>query len=421
MGIYSEIANVFKGIDLAIKTKVCVPMVEQNEAERRKLEKNFIPFPMKVYLKFHPNHDYSKDETVPLPKVLYNMCYVQKFTVKQNLLIADIILKYIKAGQPLDTAFRELQRLRDMGSYKRKIFRDVQQLMLESGMRPDDALNEVANGLIEKGLLKALTVGFNANRLEQTLTNYISDTKYRLKNATRVKKALAYPGMCGVLIIGMCIGAKFMVIPQMADAFGGMDKLPPSFNTVIGVADVFLNPLKLIWLVFAFILAKFIYEKSEAIKLFVHTTMLQIPVIGTYVITKDVCMFFRHLYSELDSGIPLLVSHEDACKSLDNLAIKHIFESCREDLEKGTGIGHALNEITYIGEDIRTMLAVSEKTGDLNSALQDCIVMLQEQYEAVTDTFVESIPMISMLCAGVAIMTIFMPVMFSLYNIDDYI
>lgn len=396
-------------------------LILNNEANRKVALDNYKPLLFKIYLKFKPEHSDSLDMTVPLPDRLYNLIYVRKFKPSENILIAEILEKYIKSGSNLELALLEITKMKQLGPHKQKLFNEMLDSLKTAGVSPAEAMEEHAKGLIDDRLIRALDIGHKSNRTQELLLNYIEDTRYEMENNGKIKKALIYPGIIGVLIAGMCIAGKLMLLPEFMPVAleGEVAVIPAQFRPMVTVADLFLKPYRLLVLLAFLKTIQIIVKKSQTLTALSHFAVVQVPVINDYLITKDVCGLFIHLHSEIDAGIPTLEAHEDACKSLQNSVLKDVFTSKTEAMIEGTALSDAYNEITYLDEDIKTLLRISEKNGSLPEALTTCTGILKERYQAVTDMVISLMPTISMLVAGLAVFILFIPIFLGMYEIES--
>lgn len=391
-----------------------------NEESRRKAEENYRPFLYKVYRHFNKDIEESEDQTVPFPKKIYDIVYVRSFTMEENVLIAEIIEKYVKSNTNLDLAFTEIRNMRQLGPFKRKLFASMQDNQKTTGTTPAEAIKEVAGELIDPKLVKALEIGHKSNRMQDMLNNYIGDARYAMANQNKMKKALMYPITVLTLISAICVAGKFLLLPAFMPASfdGEVVAIPSQFKSMVTVADLFLKPYRLAVLVVIGKAIQIAFKKSVSLKAIQHFALLQLPVISNYLVTKDICGFFIHLHSEIDAAIPTQEAHIDSCKSLENSVLRDVFEDKTDLMSEGVSISEAYSSITYLDEDVKILLKISEENGSLPEALATCTAILKDKYQSITETVIEMMPTLSMLVAGTAIFILFIPILLGMYEIE---
>ena len=413
----------WKEIDDKLFEKYMVKSVLESEEKRVEAYNKWLPLPIKIYSKLNSSYEIDEhDLTVPLPDWLYHICYVKQFSQRECRIIAETFHKYAKSNTELTKALEELHRFRGFSPYKRKLFYIVINIMVSEGAPIYTALDTVMGDLVDSKLIFSLEVGLISNRLERSLHDYIEDLDYDMANNSKVKRVLAYPTIIAIMIVVMCVAAKLYLIPELFEPLGLTgDKLPSELNGMMYVADLILKPYKLIKFIIAYIAFRFVYKNSQTFSTALDFVILSIPVVGDYLITKDICFFFRNLYSYVDAGKPTIDAHIHACETLKIATLKIIFTSKTKNITEGTSLSESYKEVTFLKEDLRIILGVAEKNGALEEALQTCTNMLKSSYQEVTDNLVEKIPSYSTLGAGAAIMILFMPLMGILYSLDKYI
>lgn len=423
MGILSTFMDKFREIDDKIFKKNMIPMIKNNEAQRVKAYNEWLPFLVKVWKKFNPDYEINqRNLTVPLPEVLYHAAYVKTFKIGETMVVAETLSKYAKSNTDFSIALEELLNYRGLSPYKRKLFADIMDDMADTGAPIYDAMRTHLAGLIDDKLIRSIEVGLNSNKLWESLESYIEDLRYDMKNGARIKKALGYPMMIGVVILGISVAGKVVLIPQLFGPLGiEGDALPAELDALIFVANLVLKPWTMLEYFFYIMVVMFGYKNSKTVASTFDVILLKVPIVGEYLITKDICFFFRHLYSYVDSGAATVDAHTKACEALSIHTLRVIFESKTVDIVGGKSLSGAYLDVTFLKEDLKMILSVSEKNGDLSEALFNGTNMLKDEYQKITDNLVEQIPNFSTLAAGGAVMAIFMPVLGVVYNLDKYL
>lgn len=395
------------------------------DAERQRAEAyaNWLPLPVKIWKKLNPDYEINPHNlTVPLPDFLYHAMYVKSFKATELRVVAETFQKYTASNAEITLSLTELHNYRGFSPFKRKLFYDASQLMASEGLPLNEALSTVCKGLMDEKLILSIKIGMESNTLSESIASYLEDLEFDMKNNSRIKKALAYPIMIVIMILAICVAGKLMFLPQLFEPMGiDMDNLPSETGPMITVANIVLNPISLIEIFVGFKVITFLYRNSVSLATIVDIILLRIPVVGEYVIAKNVCFFFRNLHSYVNAGNTTIDAHIKACETLGLPTLRIIFESKKKGILEGETLSEAYNNITFIKEDIKMILGVAEKNGALSEALYTCTEMLKTSYQETTDNLVSKIPTYSTLASGVAIAVLLLPLLSILYNLDKFI
>lgn len=423
MEIIDNLKAKLKKLDDTICEKYMYKTVLDSEKARLKAYKEWKPMLVKIWLLFSKKYEFNPhDLTVPLHEILYHLVYVKKFSVTELVVIAETFQKYAKSNAEITMALGELHEYRGLSPYKRKLFHTATKLMSADGLQLDEALNSCMGDIIDEKLILSIRIGMESNHLEESLTMYLEDLDFDIKNNSRIKKALAYPAIIIIMIVGICVAGKLMFLPSLFEPLGiSMDALPSETKPMMFVANLVLNPIELIKLIIFYIVLSNLYKNSLTVALIVDIILLKIPVVGDYLITKDICFFFRNLHSYVNAGSTTIEAHIKACDTLALPTLRIIFESKKKEITEGATLSQSYMDITYLKEDIKMILSVAEKNGALSEALETSTAMLKLAYQTTTDRLVDKIPTFSTLGSGIAICVLLMPLLTILYNLDAYI
>lgn len=431
MGFIEELLGKLKEVDDNVYQNQMRKEVQKSETVKLNAYRSWLPLPLKVYMHFNPDYEVNPQDLTLHPEgheedtangflvALYNIYYVKKFSIKENLLIAQTFEKYAKSNSNLNLALAELGNYRGFNEYQRKSFYDVEESMAMHGHPIYEAMEIKMSSLLDERLINTLRVGLDSHKLEESLQIYVDDIMYDMRNNARIKKAMAYPLLILAMILIMCIGAKLFLVPQL---FGALNiPVPAEVNPVIAVADIILYPMNLIEILLYLYIFKWFYTKSKTVATFVEMVLLRIPILGNYLITKDICTFFRYMFNYVDSGKKTYDAHMESCKVLKLHTLQIIFEDKGEEITGGLQVSQIYNDITFIKEDVKMILKVSEGNGALSEALFTISGLMKAEYQDTVDKIVEQIQPLSTVAAALAIGVLFLPVLGVMYNLDKLI
>ena len=397
------------------------PTILKNEEKRKLASEKWMPVPLRIYKFFFRDYEVPDfDQTVPLPTPLYNFFYHKTLKPKQLLTIANVLLNYAKSSSDISIALQELRIYKGLGAYHRKLMHETSELINRDGTELYNAFNQTFGKLMDSNLINSLETGDRTNRTKEMLTSYIDDLDYDIKNASQIKKALAYPVLVLVLIGAMCLGVKFVLYDAM---FGDaeLEVIPSGFRPALAVANVLTNPLQILkWLVILYVL-KQLPKYSRSIKCAIEVFTLRMPGLGSFLVTKDLCYFFRNLYNYVDRGATNLDAHSDSLKAIKLETLRIVFEEKTQLLIQGNTFTDTYKDISYLPDSIKIELSSSERSGSVADTLYRLQMALRASYQEATDSLIASLPTYSILIAGVALMVLILPAYGVLMNFDKYL
>ena len=152
-----------------------------------------------------------------------------------------------------------------------------------------------------------------------------------------VKKAVIYPIVLILVLIGVIFAMMTFVIPSFMGMFEGLDAEMPAITMVIvHISDFFV---KFWWLMLIIAAAAFIgfkaFSNSPGGKDFIDKLVLRIPVLGPIQMKKACAKLGRTLTTLLGAGVPMIDALDITAKSMDNNCYKKAMKEAKEQVARG--------------------------------------------------------------------------------------
>ncbi|HET6463526.1 MAG TPA: type II secretion system F family protein [Candidatus Krumholzibacteria bacterium] len=221
----------------------------------------------------------------------------------------------------------------------------------------------------------------------------------------KVKSALTYPAVVGVVALGATIFMLMFIIPTFAKMFtdfGG--ELPLPTRIVIGISD-FLRHFW--WALGAGVTGAIIafqrYYKTEGGRLTCDKLMLKVPVLGTVVRKGSVARFTRTLGTLISSGVPILQGLEITARTAGNKVVENAVMATRESISQGNTISEPLKECGVFPPMVTSMIAVGEQTGALDEMLDKIASFYDSEVDTAVDALTAIIEPVMIVVMGVVV------------------
>jgi type IV pilus assembly protein PilC len=259
--------------------------------------------------------------------------------------------------------------------------------------------------------------GFLDAVLLQIAENYESEVKLRSK----IKSAMTYPVVVGVIaLIAMTVMLTF-VVPSFAKIFGSLgSKLPAPTQVLVDLSHAmkYMLPLGIIGSIAFAIVWKRIKDR-ENVRRVVDPWKLKVPVFGMLFQKVAIARFARNLGTMIRSGVPILQALDIVADTTGNWTITAAVRDVQESVRQGESLTQPLSQHDVFPSMVVQMMAVGEDTGALDQMLAKIAEFYDQEVEATTEALTALIEpiMIAVLggLVGAMIVCLYLPI-FDVYN-----
>lgn len=260
-----------------------------------------------------------------------------------------------------------------------------------------------------------VAAGEASGMLEAVLDRLADFMESQAKLKGKVTAALAYPIL--MMFIGIVMVSVLMVavVPKVVSIFDNLgQELPWYTQLLILVSNMFSH----FWWLMLILVGTGVYffrrwKKTPAGRLKWDTFLLRVPIFGRLNLLVAVARFSRTLATLLASGVQLLTAMNIVKNVLDNALLENVVSTAIGSIREGESIAEPLKRSGEFPPMVTHMIAVGEKTGQLEQMLEN----VSRAYEADVETKVVALtsllePMMIMILGGVVgfiAMAILMP------------
>lgn len=189
----------------------------------------------------------------------------------------------------------------------------------------------------------------------------------------KVTTAMFYPAAMALVGIGVVTLLMVKVVPGIAEMFAGQGaQLPLTTRSLIAVSAVISGYW---WLLIILAIAAIQgFRKWRATTVGRELTdrmILKLPVIGGLARKIAVARLARTLATMLASGVQLLQALDIVRSLLGNVVLEKVLTQARDDIREGAGIAAALKRSGEFPPLVTHMIAVGERSGQLEQMLTD--------------------------------------------------
>ena len=268
-----------------------------------------------------------------------------------------------------------------------------------------------------------VSAGEASGTLEEVLGRLADFLDEQTRLQSKVRGALAYPVVMAVVVVVILFLMMSVVVPKVTSIFENFNQALPWYTSVlIWVSDIFSN----YWWLLAALTGGAIYlfrrwkatdEGRKKWDLFV----IEVPLFGPLMIMVAVARFSRTLATLLASGVPVLAAMDITRNVLGNTELMRIVENARDSVREGEGIAKPLRQAGRFPPIMTHMIAVGERTGQLEEMLMHVADAYDQQIEVRVGAMTSILEPVLIVVMGVVVGGIAFAILMPLLQLNEMI
>jgi len=265
--------------------------------------------------------------------------------------------------------------------------------------------------------INMVKVGETGGVLADVLDRVASYMEKTLKLRRKVQAAMVYPAVVVSLALIITIFLLWKVVPTFASIYDSLDaELPALTQTLINVSNFVKSGIGFI--IGGVIVLVFLFQRwyrTEKGRVIIDRAVLKIPIFGELARKVAISRFSRTLSTLLQSGVPILESLEIVGKTCGNRIVEMVVQNVKESVREGESIATPLTKSGVFPPMVTRMIAVGEKSGQMEKMLNKISEFYDEQIDAVVSSLTSIIePLIIAflgLVVGFIVISLFLPIL----------
>lgn len=324
----------------------------------------------------------------------------------------------VKAGMPLVKSLQTVTSQTESKLLKEalvKVLEDVERGNTLSGAmkKQEEVFPPLMTSLI--------TVGEAGGFLDRSLEAVARTFKSELELKARVKSAMTYPVIVGIVAVVAVIGMLVFVVPTFEEMFSGLgSELPGPTQFLVDLSH------NMFWIlpIFGVIVGGFfiwfrVNKNKEFVRKRIDPFKLRMPVFGNLNKKVSITRFARNLAMMLSAGVPLMSALELVGDSANNWVIETALSETRTAMANGKAFSNVLATHEVFPPIVAQMIMVGEESGALDSMLNSIGDFYDDEVKELTDSLASAIEPVMIVglggLIGGMIVALYMP-MFSMFS-----
>jgi len=266
-----------------------------------------------------------------------------------------------------------------------------------------------------------IRAGESSGSLNIVMNRLADFTEHQFALGSKVRGAMTYPVIM-LIFAFLVIGVLFVVvIPKITTIFEDAKiALPIQTRLLIGISEFVAGYWFLILPMIGFIIYGFKrWKNTKTGRMRWDRFKLHVPLFGELNIMIAVSRFSRTLGTMLSSGVPLLTAMDIVKNILGNVILVDIIEKAREEVREGESIAVPLRNSKEFPPIVTHMIAIGEKSGELEEMLEHISRTYDVQVESKLNTLTALLEPAMIIFMGIVVVFIVMSVLMPIMQINQ--
>lgn len=344
----------------------------------------------------------------------------ERITPQDLALMTRQLATLVGAGLPLVECLGALVEQVDNAKQK-KILSQVRERVVEGGTLADamKAHPTVFNDLF----VNMVRAGEASGALDLVLIRLAEYTERSAALRAKVRSALTYPVFMGLASGAILFFLLSYVVPKVTRIFEETHAELPAMTIILLAISGFLQNywyliLGLLLIVFVFVRVS---TRTPAGRLRFDRLTLRIPYFGKVLKKVALARFARTLSTLLLGGIPLLQALDIVKHVVSNMVLSNAIEDGRNSIREGHSVADPLRKSGLFPPLLVHMIAVGEKSGELESMLARAADAYDGEVEASVSALSSIMEPMLVIFMGGVVLFIVMAILLPIFELNQLV
>lgn len=356
-------------------------------------------------------HLLSFEEIVP------ERASVSKLKTKDLIIFTRQLSIMLQSGITVIKAMSIIEEKADSKKIK-KVYADIYEHMqkgnsLSSSMRVQRCFPDMLVSMVEAGEA--------SGALEDNLAKMADHFENENKLNNKVKGAMTYPIVLGIVAIAVVLFLITSVLPTFVDMYEGQP-LPWPTQFLMNLSAFISNNFVILIVIVAFIVTSIpLIVNIPAVRYKIDTWKLTMPIFGKLnrtIYSARCARTFASLYS---SGLDMIELLRMCAKVLNNVVITESFNTVIQKVSRGELVSVSIEQTKLFDPMFTSMIFIGEESGSIDSILVKAADYFDEESETATQRMVSLIEPIMMVIMAIMIGFIVVSMLLPMFGMMELI
>ncbi|MCK5085622.1 type II secretion system F family protein [Candidatus Parcubacteria bacterium] len=336
---------------------------------------------------------------------------------QEKIILTKHLSTMIKSGLSLKEGIETI-----LNDTKKKAFKKVlteAKFDLEKGQPLSVTFKKYPN-FFSNIFIALIKAGESSGTLEKSLDYLGIQLKKDYKLKQKIKGAMAYPFVLIAASIAVIFIMMVFVVPKLTKVFAQSDlELPWTTQLIIKISDFISGNIYLIICFFiATSLSLLYFRKKKKVQNIISEIIFKIPFVSELYIKIILVRFIRTFGILLSSGINILKALDISAETVGYNKYHKAIKELGKEISHGVSISNSMRKrrdlFPYM---LINMVSVGEKTGNLDSILNELATFYEEEVDNSIKNLVSLIEPLLLLVMGLIVAAIAFSVIMPIYQL----
>ncbi|HHN64286.1 MAG TPA: type II secretion system F family protein [Nitrospirae bacterium] len=323
----------------------------------------------------------------------------------------------LKCGLPLTRAIDVVTTQsgnRRLTSILKEIKKDITE-----GTRFSEALGR-HSGYFPDVYVNMVRIAEATGGLADLLLNIAGYEEQKKEQESKLKSALTYPMIVGLIGSGIVGFLLIYVVPKMLRIFTSVKiELPLSTRMLIAMGGFFRSYglLLILLLVIVYLLFRRYYFHKEGFKKRIDSLLIRLELYRKAAIAR----LTEILAFQLQEGIPLVLALKATKGTIKNSILHSEIDRLTAEVEKGKSLSEAIRRSVIFDDMFKAAIITGESTGELTGFLKKISHYMQKDVERVTRRALSLAEPVMILILGLIVGFIVLSIMLPIFDLNQLV
>ncbi len=343
--------------------------------------------------------------------------FKNRVKAKDRILFARQLSTLINAGLPLVQSLRSV--LDQTQSKPLKVVISHVIADIEAGSTFSDALARHPK-VFNQIFVNLVAAGETSGTLDKALERIAFQQEKDAEIMSKVRGAMAYPGIV-LLVMGGVMGFMVVsVLPQVKNIYEGMAgaSLPITTRMLLAVSDFVINfwwLVIIITVVLGFVTTK--WARTGPGKEVIDKAKMRAWPIGELFMKLYMARFARTAATLVASGVPLLQVLDIVARSINNVHVERSINKAMDKVRGGKSLSFALENDPNFLELVPKMLKIGEESGQIEQMLEKIADYYEKEVDQQIKTISTIIEPVMMIALGIVAFIMVAAILLPIYGL----
>lgn len=258
-------------------------------------------------------------------------------------------------------------------------------------------------GVFPEMFVSLVAAGEASGTLDAMFTRLSDHYANANKTANKIKSAMVYPVILGVLLLGVMIFLFTGIVPMFVEMMDPSD-LSAISKALIAVSNSLINYWYIyIIVIVGIIVVSKILNKTPSTKLKIDEFKLKIPKAGKLIGKMYTASFARNMANLYGAGLQMVECIEKSVAVINNTYVHERFKEVVNDIKLGEPMSKAIEKTGVFEGMFTSIIFVGEESGALDTILEKTADFYDDEADSAVSRLVSMMEPLMIIIMGIAI------------------